>query len=72
MTDEKFLKLVGEHIVDLRQKRSLSQADLAKDVKTSKNTIGRIERGEVNPSVIMLRGIARELKTTVARIVDVE
>ena len=54
-TDEiLFLKATGNNIRQLRKSLNLSQESLSFDADIPRNQIGRIERGEINTSVITL------------------
>ena len=48
----------GVHVRQLRERRNMSQQDLANDCNMSKRQIGRIERGEINTTLKTLIGIA--------------
>lgn len=56
------LKKIGGNIRLLRIKRGLSQFDLASEAGIPKNQIGRIERAEINTTVLTLHKIADALK----------
>lgn len=62
MTDSE-LKQLGKKIKEVRNKRNLTQSEVAEKADTSANYFAQIERGEVNPSYTMLRSIAKALKT---------
>lgn len=49
----------GKHLKSIRLEKGLSQEDLANDADIPINQIGRIERGEVNPSLSTLEAIAK-------------
>ncbi len=70
MTGEKYLKRLGEKIAALRKKKRMSQNELARRLDTGNNAIRRIERGKVNSSINMLRKIAKELRVSLAKLVD--
>ncbi len=55
---------LGEHIILLRKKKGLSQADLGKEIHTSGDIIGRYERDEVKPSIEVANKIADALKVS--------
>lgn len=55
------LKRVGENIRLLRIERGLSQFDLASEAGIPKNQIGRIERAEINTTILTLHKIAAAL-----------
>jgi len=56
--DEKYLKAFGEHLKEMRTANNLSQEELAFRSNISANQIGRIERGEINPTISTLKTIA--------------
>lgn len=60
--DKKFMKAFGAHVKNLRVKKNLSQEDLANDADIPINQIGRIERGEINPTVSTVYAIAKALE----------
>ena len=49
-------------IKELRARYDLTQDDLAKIVKVRRETIGALERGKYNPSLILAFTIAKALK----------
>lgn len=51
ISKELFIINLGVYIRQLREKRNMSQEDLAVDCNISKRQIGRIERGETNVSL---------------------
>lgn len=54
-------RIVGANIKRLRKERGLSQEALAGEAGLAMRHIGRIERGEGNPTVSMLAKIAAAL-----------
>ncbi len=52
---------LGDRIRDLRKKRNLSQEGLALNANIHPTYFGRIERGEVSPTVITLYKITKAL-----------
>lgn len=60
--DKEILKKVGIRIKSLRKQKNLSQFDLATEAEIPKNQIGRIERFEINTSLVTLNRIAKALK----------
>ena len=54
-----------------RQKRKLSQEQLAFNAGLNRNTIGKIERGEVSPSIDTLEKIAKVLNIEFTELIDV-
>lgn len=54
-----------------RQKRKLSQEQLAAMAGLNRNTIGKIERGEVSPSIDSLEKIAQVLGIEFSKLIDI-
>jgi len=46
---------LGDNMMLLRKKKGLSQADLGKLIGTSGDVIGRYERGDISPSIDVLK-----------------
>jgi transcriptional regulator with XRE-family HTH domain len=61
ISEETFVKNLGIHIRQLREKKNLSQQDLANDCSIPKVQIGRIERAEINTTIKTLLKIANAL-----------
>jgi DNA-binding XRE family transcriptional regulator len=74
MTDGTFLKKLGERIESYRESIGLSRDGLAKKVGISRMQIYRIETGsdDGNPSVLVLKKIATELKISVSELINIE
>lgn len=62
----------GQRIRDLRRRAGLSVEVLAERAGIDRTHLGAIERGQQNPSLRVLHGIAASLDVPVARLVDVE
>ena len=57
------LKLqIAEEIIKLRQARGLTQASLAKKIKTTQTVVSRIENAQVYPSTDVLQRICDKLE----------
>lgn len=69
--EKKYLIALGERITDFRKSKGITQVELADKLGTFHTQIGRIERGEVNPSIITLLKIANELKVSVGELVSI-
>lgn len=69
MTDEKYLKLLGERVFALRNKKGWTQAELAEKLDTQHTAVRRIEKGQVNSTINMLRKIAKELGVSITDLV---
>lgn len=61
ISEETFIANLGIHIRQLREKKNMSQQDLANDCGIPKTQIGRIERAEINTTVKNLVKIANAL-----------
>lgn len=70
--DQKLITKFGKHLLKLRTQAKLSQEDLANDADVPVNQIGRIERGEINPSLSTLNAIAIALNMKLSKLVDFE
>lgn len=63
--DDNFLLLrraFGIALVSLRKRRGLLQQDLARDVKTTRGHLSRMERGRGDPSLSMMWRISTALR----------
>jgi putative transcriptional regulator len=50
---------VKNKLEEIRKKHNLNQEQLAKDLKVSRQTIGSLENGRYNPSIVLAFRIAR-------------
>lgn len=60
--DQKFVNSLGNQIRNLRVKKNISQEELANIADIPINQVGRIERGEVNTTVVTIKAIAEALE----------
>lgn len=67
--DQAFLDLIGKNITRLRQEKLLSQEKLAELAEIDTRQIGRLERGETNASISLIKKIADALKVDICDIV---
>jgi transcriptional regulator with XRE-family HTH domain len=58
----RLIKRFGKHLRELREARGLSQEALANEAEVPISQIGRIERGEVNPTLSTLNNLSIALK----------
>ncbi|OGI19922.1 MAG: hypothetical protein A2255_01575 [Candidatus Melainabacteria bacterium RIFOXYA2_FULL_32_9] len=65
MDDKEFLRKVGLKISIIRKSKKLSQEKLAEMVNSATSYIGTIERGEQNPSLILLKKISEALEVDI-------
>lgn len=68
--NDKLMKQFGKHLRQVRIANGLSQEDLANDADIPINQIGRIERGEINPSLSTMASIAKAMKLSVSKLLD--
>jgi transcriptional regulator with XRE-family HTH domain len=59
---------LGAGIREWRRRRDLTQEALAAAAKVHVNALGRVERGEANPTLKVLWKIASKLKVSVAQL----
>jgi transcriptional regulator with XRE-family HTH domain len=59
--DSEFLLDLGFHIKKLRQNKGLSQQTLADHIGVKKSTITRLEQGQTNASICLLKAISKGL-----------
>ena len=62
--------LFGNRIRSLRIEKGLSQEDLANEAEVPLSQIGRIERGENNPTISTLYVISEALGIELKKLVD--
>jgi transcriptional regulator with XRE-family HTH domain len=62
ISGETFLINLGSHIRQIRERKNLSQQNLADICDLPKTTIGRIERAEMNTTIKTLVKIANALE----------
>lgn len=60
--EREVIKLVGAKIREKRIEKGMSQEVLSFDANIPKNQVGRIERGEINPTLITLNKISLALE----------
>jgi len=66
------IKSLGERIRRLRNEKGISQEDLANDADIPLSQIGRIERGETNPTISSLYVIALALDIELKNLFDIK
>jgi transcriptional regulator with XRE-family HTH domain len=65
------IKALGKRIREFRKAKGLSQEDLAYEADIPLSQIGRIERGENNPTISTLHVIAIALEIELKQLVDI-
>ncbi len=61
---------LGKNIKEQRINRSYTQTELASKVGMNANYLAKVERGEVMPSIEMLKKIAKVLKVKVSDLIN--
>ena len=62
---EKYLKKVGNNLRRIRQEKGLTMEQLAHEAEIEYRQLGRIERGEINTSILSLLRICQALHVDV-------
>ena len=70
MRDEDILLRIGKTIRKLRNLKDWSQDKLAEKSTLDKSFIGRVERGEMNISILSLGQVAATLGVTIRELVN--
>lgn len=65
-----FIINLGIHVRQIREKKGLSQQDLADDCGITQNQVGRIERAEINTTIKTLVKIANALDIEPKELLD--
>jgi len=72
MTKETFLKKLGKNIARLREDAGLSQTELVLRCDKDRQSLNRLEKGRINPSIFYLLQISIELKIYLKDLLDFE
>ncbi len=59
--EERLMKLIGKNIKSLREAKKWSQHKLSVEALIPKNQVGRIERAEINTTLVSLHRISTAL-----------
>ncbi len=60
--NDEVIKAFGRRLRDLRISNGLSQEQLANEAEIPLSQVGRIERGEINPTLSTINALATALK----------
>ena len=60
--------VVKNHLEELRKQRGIKQEDLATALEVSRQTIGSLENGRYNPSIMLAFKIARYFQMSIEEI----
>ncbi|WP_172280540.1 helix-turn-helix domain-containing protein [Chryseobacterium sp. LAM-KRS1] len=70
MTRDTLKKELGKRIIELREQKGWSQADLARACNKDRQAIEKLENGKVNPTLFTLLEVANALEISLSRLVD--
>lgn len=65
-----FLKKLGLRIKTIRKEKGIKQVDLGYACDLEKSNMNRIEAGNTNPSILILKKISDELGITLTELLD--
>lgn len=72
MTNEKYLLELGKKIERLASKKFATQTEFSDEAEIGTRTIRRIIKAEQNPTVIVLRKIAKALEVELSELVKID
>ena len=61
MSDEEFLRAIGQKLKSIRETKGLSQVEVCAKLKMDKTYLSAIENGRQNPSLITLKNILQAM-----------
>ncbi|MES2681332.1 MAG: helix-turn-helix transcriptional regulator [Bacteroidota bacterium] len=70
MTRDKLKKKIGQRIIEFREQKGWSQADLARACSKDRQAIEKLENGKVNPTLYTLLEVANALEVSLSKLVD--
>jgi transcriptional regulator with XRE-family HTH domain len=70
VTRDKLKKKIGQRIIEFREQKGWSQADLARACSKDRQAIEKLENGKVNPTLYTLLEVASALEISLAKLVD--
>lgn len=71
MSNDDILRKFANRLIELRKQRNLSQEELALLSGVDRTYIGRIERLERNPSLVVLAKIAKGFNMKIAELLNI-
>ena len=66
--NDEVIKAFGRRLRDLRISKGLSQEQLANEAEIPLSQVGRIERGEINPTLSTISALAKALKENITNL----
>ena len=71
VTKDRLKKLIGQRVIELREKKGWSQSDLAREAGKDRQAIEKIENGKVNPTVYSLLEIVKALDVSLSHFFNI-
>ena len=68
--DDIYLKELGKRIKAVRKEKGIKQVDLGYACDLDKSNMNRIEAGNTNPSILLLKKISFELAVSLNELLD--
>lgn len=68
--DKELVERFGSRLKKLRLEAGFTQEELANEADIPINQVGRIERGEVNPTLSTLSALSKALKISISNLVE--
>jgi len=68
--DDNFLQILGNRIATLRKEKHMTQVELSYRCDIEKPNMRRIEAGNTNPTILMLKKIAAGLEVSLTELLD--
>lgn len=68
MEDDKYLKLLGKRIAQLRKEKGFTQVLFSKASGIERSALARIESGGINSSILKLKQIANALDVDLSKL----
>ncbi len=69
-TEAEYLKKMGGRIKAIRKEQHIKQVDLGYRCDLDKSNMNRIEAGNTNPSILLLKKISTELGISLSELFD--
>ena len=71
--NDPFLKAFGRRLQELRLARNMSQEELANTAEIPINQVGRIERGEINTTLVTVKALSDALNISTSTLfIDID
>jgi transcriptional regulator with XRE-family HTH domain len=67
--NNKLIRRFGSHLRNLRESHGLTQEELAYEADVPISQVGRIERGEINPTLSTVQALATAMKMSLPEFV---